>query len=336
MCNVCKRLNRTLIICALIVLSALPASLVSAQEEESRYFEESGHNVSGEFLRFYDQYGGRVIFGYPLTRQFEENGRQVQYFQRVRMELHGETPREQRIELGLLGDELGYRQSPILPSEIPPADHSDKRYFAETGHTVSFAFLEFWESNGGVDILGYPISEWVIEPNGRIVQYFQRNKMEWYPENPAGQRVQLGMLGTIYVEQYVDPVYREREDPYIRTATVLEPTPRPQPLSSAVIELQTSITLKHPITRLGTVQTTYIYVLDQDNHGVEGASVEIDVVYKDGQVDHLALEETNANGYGQIDFDIGSPAPGYVVVVNLIARYGELESRTSSAFLPWW
>ena len=86
---------------ALCVLGLLVSTLVPlshAQTTDTRYFEETEHNVSGEFLRFFDAYGGRTIFGYPLTRVLIENGRQVQYFQRARMELHPDKPAGERAQ----------------------------------------------------------------------------------------------------------------------------------------------------------------------------------------------------------------------------------------------
>jgi hypothetical protein len=323
---------------ALALLACALAPLAHAQTTETRYFEETEHNVSGDFLRFYDAYGGRAIFGYPLTRVFVENGHQVQYFQRARMELHPEKPEGLRVRLGALGVELGYGQPSISADQIPGGGHPDKRYFSTTGHTVEFAFLDFYDNNEGPTILGDPISEWAIELNGRIVQYFERGKLEWYPENPAGLRVQPGMLGTIYVEQYVDPVYTEREAPYLRGIPPLATAvPEDAPsVSTAVTELQLLVTLKHPIIGLNGTQTVYAYVLDQEERGVEGATVEIEVVYRDGPVDRLAGAVTNANGYSQADLMVGEPAPGYVVLVNLVARYEGLEARTHTAFLPWW
>jgi hypothetical protein len=329
-------------ICAMIAMYALPVLSVSAQGQERRYFAETGHYVSGDFLRFYDQRGGLAIFGYPLTKEFKHDGRTVQYFQRARMEKHPENPDPYKVQLGLLGDELGYRQSPIPESEIPSANHPDKQYFAETGHTISFAFLDFYRANGGLDIFGYPISEWVIEPNGRIVQYFQRGKMEWYPEGETDQRVQLGMLGTIYVDQFVDPEMVKKEEnngPYIRTGTPAvteEPASSATPVASKVTDLQISVTLKHPIIGLEGTQTAYVYIFDQDRHGVAGAAVEMEVQYKEGRTDHYVLEKTNSNGYCQLDFEIADPAPGYVVVVKLTAQYEELKAETGTAFLPWW
>lgn len=323
---------------ALAILACGQALLAHAQTTETRYFEETEHNVSGDFLRFFDQYGGRAIFGYPLTRVLIEKGRQVQYFQRARMELYPDRPAGERVQLGDLGVELGYAQPPIPLDQIPSPAHPDKRYFPSTGHTVAFAFLDFYEQHEGPVILGDPISEWTIELNGRIAQYFERGKLEWYPENPAGLRVQPGMLGTIYVEQYVDPVYTRREDPYLRrTASPLTPPSEDDPsVSPAVTELNLLVTLKHPIIGLNRTQTIYAYVLDQQERGVEGVIPEIEVVYRDGTVDRLAGAVTNANGYSQADLLIGEPAPGYVVLVNLVARYEGLEARTHTAFLPWW
>jgi len=320
----------------LLVSALAPPSY--AQDTDTRYFEETEHNVSGEFLRFYDAYGGRAIFGYPLTRVLTENGHQVQYFQRARMELHPDRPEGERVRLGNLGVELGYTQPPISLAEIPPSGHPDKRFFSATGHTVTFAFLDFYDSNEGPVILGNPIAEWTIELNGRIAQYFERGKLEWYPENPAGLRVQPGMLGTIYVEQFVDPIYTEREPDYSRrTLPVLTPTSQEAaPIAPAVTDLYVRVTVKHPIIGLNGTQTIYAYVLDQDGQGVSGVVPEIEVIYRGGQVDRLTGGVTDDNGHSQVDLEIDRPAPGYVVLVYVVAHYEGLEARAHSAFLPWW
>jgi hypothetical protein len=65
---------------------------VQAQDGSARYFEETGLNVSGPFFHFFDAYGGASLFGYPLTRAYEEDGQFVQVFQRAKMELHEEGP----------------------------------------------------------------------------------------------------------------------------------------------------------------------------------------------------------------------------------------------------
>jgi len=184
---------------ALVLVTALLFSLGSAlpvnAAEPSRDFQETGHTVSGDFLTFFDGHGGLGIFGYPLTDEIVEDGRTVQYFQRARMELWPENPLPYRVQLGLLGVQLG-KAEPGLESQ--PAGDSDTRYFPETGHTVKSTFKDFWEHNGGLDIFGYPITE-QQEENGLVVQYFQRARFELHPDSPNGSQIQLGSLGEEYL-----------------------------------------------------------------------------------------------------------------------------------------
>ena len=294
--------------------------------------------MSGAFLEFFEERGGLKIFGYPLTREFMEDGRKVQYFQHVRMEEHPENPDPYKVQLGLLGDELGFREPPISPSQIPPAGHPNKRYFPETGHTVALAFLAFYDNNGGLDVFGYPITEWGIEPNGRFVQYFQRGKMEWYPENPQGQRVQLGMLGTIYAEQFVESRHKEPDDPKAYSQTPdQDPSPEAEPTAvDGVSDIKTMATVQHPLIGVNTWQVIYVYVFDQFNDGVAGASIEIEVQYSDGERVQPSLPMTNADGFSRAEFLVETPRSGHKVIVNLFARYGELTAQTSTSFLPWW
>lgn len=49
-----------------------------------RYFPETQHSMFGKFRRYWERRGGLSVFGYPITEEFEENGRIVQYFERTR------------------------------------------------------------------------------------------------------------------------------------------------------------------------------------------------------------------------------------------------------------
>lgn len=169
-----------------LVGPALPASMASG----SRYFPETGHTVSGAFLDFFDRYGGVRIFGFPLTEEFLESGRTAQYFERARFEWHPANPDPYKVQLGLLGEQI---HGPADPRVSPPAPGAwAMRYFPETGHTVSGAFLNFFNANGGITVFGYPITEPYLVENGITIQYFQRARMELYPGDPA---VHLGNLG---------------------------------------------------------------------------------------------------------------------------------------------
>jgi len=70
-------------------------------------------------------------------------------------------------------------------------------YFPDTGHHVSnrSGFLDFWRSSGQMTTLGFPLTE-EIDENGRIVQYFERGRLEYHPEQAGTPyQVQLGLLG---------------------------------------------------------------------------------------------------------------------------------------------
>lgn len=71
-------------------------------------------------------------------------------------------------------------------------------YFPQTGHHLSnrSGFLDFWRSQGQMLLFGYPLTE-EIEENGRIVQYFERARLEYHPEAVGtGEQVQLGLIGS--------------------------------------------------------------------------------------------------------------------------------------------
>lgn len=77
---------------------------------DATFFPETGHNLGGPFLRFWQQNGGLAVFGYPTTEEkievsaTDNKEYKVQYFERSRFELHPEfagTPYE--VQLGQLG-----------------------------------------------------------------------------------------------------------------------------------------------------------------------------------------------------------------------------------------
>jgi hypothetical protein len=161
-----------------------------------RYFPETGHNVPEPFASYWEERGGLYRFGYPLTEAFEEvsetDGRRylTQYFERARFEWHPDyAGTDWEVQLGLLGAELVVERRAEAPFKpiAPFQSTSERHYFAETGHSLAFAFKRFWEANGGLPIFGYPISEEfeeVSETDGQTytVQYLERNRFEYHPE----------------------------------------------------------------------------------------------------------------------------------------------------------
>lgn len=158
------------------------------------YFAETKQTVRGEFLQFFRDRGGVELFGPPVSPELVEDGVRVQYFRNVRLEWHPDSPQPYRVQPGLLGELLGKRQPPLPSAAIPPANRADERYYPETGHTVRFAFLAFFDAHGGVDTFGYPISEVGMDDTGHLVQWFQRAQLVWKEDGGEG-RIQLAPLG---------------------------------------------------------------------------------------------------------------------------------------------
>ena len=171
----------------------------------SRYFPETGHAVGGGFLAYWNQFGGLPVFGYPLTDAYNATdvGLVTQYFERARFEWHpGAWPERYDVELGLLGVELAQRDdlsgtTPFLP--LPDGTQSDANctFYPASGHRLCFGFRDFWTAHGGLEILGYPISEEFQDSATNLtVQYFERQRLEWHPENTPEWQVEGGLLGS--------------------------------------------------------------------------------------------------------------------------------------------
>jgi len=168
----------------------------SANLGEAHTFEETSHTVRGDFWRFFNTYGGVESLGYPLTEEVTVDGWTVQYFAKGRLEHHPENEPAYRITVGWLGDLLQRRRPPIPTEAIPPADDPNRRYFPQTGHTLSGDFLRYFEANGGTVRFGLPISEPFLW-EGRLTQDFQSARFFWTPE--AESPVALEEIGRVHL-----------------------------------------------------------------------------------------------------------------------------------------
>jgi len=167
-----------------------------------RYFPETGFTTGHGFLRYWEQYGGLATFGYPISPEMQEvnpsDGKTytVQYFERARFEWHpGAWPERYDVLLGLLGRTVTANRTAEAPFQpVQAGSDTSCTFFAATGHRLCFGFRDYWQQHGGLAILGYPISEEFVK-NGYVVQYFERQRLEYHPDNPPGWRVLGGLLG---------------------------------------------------------------------------------------------------------------------------------------------
>jgi uncharacterized lipoprotein YbaY len=71
---------------------------------------------------------------------------------------------------------------------------TNQRCFNETNACIQGRFLQFWEQHGGLPVFGFPLGNETTE-GGYTVQYFERQRFEFHPENAAPYDVLLGRLG---------------------------------------------------------------------------------------------------------------------------------------------
>ncbi|MCS7296051.1 MAG: hypothetical protein NZ761_11715, partial [Dehalococcoidia bacterium] len=90
---------------------------------------------------------------------------------------------------------VGHRV-PALPPEsavVPAAPKPNCRYFTETRHNLCGEFLAYWDRTGGLMQHGYPLTEEYFAPElGVTVQWFERARLEFHPNNPPQFRVLEG------------------------------------------------------------------------------------------------------------------------------------------------
>jgi hypothetical protein len=317
-----------LIICLTLLLSLafgqapVFAQEGSDQEGDPKYFPETGHWVTGDFLRTYQEVSDpEKIYGYPITEAFQDQalGRIVQYFQKSRFELYSDSPPELKVRLSPLGVLLYTPGEPLpIPDNFPAC-----RTIPETNHQVCYAFLDFFDKNGGAAQFGYPISNFEIH-DGRIVQYFQRARLEWHPELPTGQRVVLGDLGRIYFDT-------QHENP-----ARLLPAPIQDNRLLEVLSLQTHAFPKKAVLPLSGQQTFFIIVQDQNLQPVSDAQVKLVITLPSGEEQRITVPTlTDKDGIATIDFNSKSRSPG-IAKIKVEVSYDNLETETTTSYRIWW
>jgi uncharacterized protein YkwD len=183
-------------------------------------FPETGRQVCGRLLEYWQQNGGLAVFGYPIGDQFtqiiEGQQIQVQLFERNRLELHGENSPPYDVLLGRLGADALQRADRDW-RDFPKASDSAPHYFPQTGHAIAPPFWFYWSSHGlefdqtagtsfeeSLALFGLPLSEAAVETNptdGKpyLTQHFERARFEYHPEN-AGTPYEV-LLGLLSREQ---------------------------------------------------------------------------------------------------------------------------------------
>jgi hypothetical protein len=191
-----------LVLLALLAAALAPLSARAAPLQRERCFAETGFCVSGVILDYWERNGGLPVFGYPISTQQVQNvegtwSGPVQWFERDRLEDHSNEGK------GVLAGRLGafYLERTghpwVMGNNDPHHGYELCQSFTQTGYSVCAPFSYYWQHNGGLARFGYPITpamQETVEGKTYLVQYFERRRMEYHPENAAPYDVLLGLL----------------------------------------------------------------------------------------------------------------------------------------------
>lgn len=308
-----------------VCMGAQPVQQITG--EGDWYFPQTQHTVSGEFLKFYqntDQY--LVLFGYPITDVVNHPvlpGVKVQYFQRVRMELDPKAPEGEQVRLAPLGVWLYDETRRGTPVDLPFTTGACRMYPSRE-IPVCYEFLTFYDEYNGEVYFGEPISRLEKLSSGRLVQYFERARMEWWPENPAGMRVMLTDLGKLDLDRNY-PLFKG------------DPDSSDNVPGKESLQLVVRAFAAHPLVAPNDNQEIFIVVQDQSLEPVEGVLVTMTLHLPDGQVLTDRLGETNSLGISKTAFKVGPYKPTQIVRVDITAALTQGPSVTTSTYFRiWW
>lgn len=186
-------------------------------QPNQRCFRETGMCIAGRLRAFWEQNGGLATFGLPLTRQQALDAaspdRQVQWFERARLELHPDNPAPADVKLGRIGVEYLEQQGRDWWLFERSTPQEGCLFFPETEKNVCGPFLATWQAHGleldgrpgitfaeSLALSGLPLSNAQVETlsDGQdyLVQWFERARFE-LPLNPAPtDQAQISLLGT--------------------------------------------------------------------------------------------------------------------------------------------
>jgi len=276
-------------------------------------FPETGHILGGAFYRVYWSIEDPLLlYGYPITDSTRDptTGKVVQYFERAVFMLNHDDTLIPVVDLAPLGKYL-YEPGESSVFVNNPVECHD---FSDTGYQVCHAFREFFEAHGGVEQFGLPISNLEIQ-RGRIIQYFERARFEWFPEAPPGERVRLGDLGREFFQVIGDDPDKLRSNR----------------LSYDVLEIFVQTSPARPVTISDTDQTIYMLVHDQNHQPIHKARVELVVSWPSGKEEIFQAEPTDEKGISKITFEINPTSSGQVLL-HATAVYGDFTNSATNSF----
>jgi hypothetical protein len=309
--------------CAVFLFSGnLPAMAQEGSGDQQTF--DNGHSISGEIYTFYYSVKNpELIFGLPITVVFDDplnKNRQIQYFERARMEFDPAMPAGQQVSLANLGEFAYDTSHPGIQAPIQPNDPMCRDF--PKGKTVCYAFLNFYDQYGE-KYFGLPITNAMFTEEGRLVQYFQRVRMEWRGEMPKDQRVVITALGQVDFDIHIGDQSKRWPE---QTGTIQRIIPNLRAFAG------------RPLLANGEKQQIFALVQDQFGRPIQGASVTVTFFYPEDNANGSGISGINSDlsGIAIADYTVNGVEPNGVVRVNVVAVVNGARLTTSTWFRVWW
>lgn len=321
------RTLRVLFLLISLLASGGFARVVAAQDGGGDVYvsSETGIEIKGPFLDLWKSVpDAERVFGQPLAPQTGHPllpGVTIQHFQNVRMELTTSDGVE-HVSLADLG-RFHVDENKNLPKAPLFKFPSACQYYGAEAMPVCYAFLDFFLENGGEGLLGAPVTD-VLLADGLLVQYFEKVRLEWHPELPAGERIQVSQLGVW------DFAHTGNPDWSISPAGTA---------AIGVTRLNLVAFPERQTTSRNAQNRIVVLALDQLQRPVEGASVTATILYPDGKAVEAKLPLTDEKGKTALEgiATTGIHAGQMVhVEFRAVAPEGNQQAEAEAGFRIWW
>ncbi len=282
----------------------------------------TGIPVAEEFAAYYETNGGQRVFGAPITEAFRPaaDGPVVQYFLNMRLDYDLREPAGERVHPFALGEWAFPGLDSLQLAEM--SENGRSRTFPGSDYPIQDEFLNFYETYNGQQLLGLPLSPQVTE-GGLRVQYFQNGRLEWRPELPLTQRVQVGILGQNHFD--AEMVFNYRQE-FAR------------PISSAGINaVDVNAAVRYPVLYAGEEQVLYVTVQSADGRFISDIRLTATVSFANQSKDE-ELGVTDDAGQIQYLINLEQMPPGQDVQIVVTARRsdGQVVGRRTIGYRTWW
>ena len=286
--------------------------------------------VDDIFAEFYYDNNLDTLFGEPYSGLVTIDvgtpmERDAQYFNGGRLELNAETGQP---EIAALGEWAYEGLLDPIEAEVPISG-SIQCFDVVTEESVEEicvqgAFLEFYLENNGALVFGLPLSQQLDEGDLRV-QYFENVRLEWHPEAPTGQQIQVGLTGRAH---YLYNVYEPR-----RIAIPVSTS-----LAAPIESVDVIAAVRAPILYKGDEQVIYILVETPERTPVSGVSIDLVITHNGETYTQVLDQDTSDTGTVSAIVELPNFTPEQDVQIEVFARDEEDRAlgNTIITFQTWW